>query len=86
MKSFRIFALAAVVAVSMNLVACGGDAADTNDIDTTAGATIDTPATATPETPSMPTTDMDTAGSNAGLDSAAAVGTDTVGSNDTTGN
>lgn len=58
MKSFRILALAAVAA-SLSLVACGGDAADTNDMDTT--ATIDSTLNATPEQPSTPAAVIDSA-------------------------
>lgn len=68
MKSFRILALAAVAA-SLSLVACGGDAADTNAMDST--ATIDSALNATPEATSTPAAVIDSAA--AVIDSASAV-------------
>ncbi|HVK39462.1 MAG TPA: hypothetical protein VNA88_13065 [Candidatus Kapabacteria bacterium] len=66
MKS--ILALAAVAA-SLSLVACGGDAADTNATDTT--AVIDSTMNATPEQPSTPAAVIDSA--TAVIDSATSV-------------
>jgi hypothetical protein len=68
MKSFRILAFAAVAA-SLSLVACGGDAADTDHVDST--AVIDSAMNATPETPSTPAATIDSATSV--IDSASAV-------------